>query len=130
MKKIVCLLFVTVIFSCTKDKEYTHSFYINNKHSVAIDVSSSVSNFSRLNNTTTIVTYDDHIESGQAFLLREKTVWDKTEDIILTDYFDKIEIYSGNNKSNKEVMDIKKWEKNKLSDTKIQYTLQVDSTYF
>lgn len=125
MNKFLIVIVLLLCVSCGKDNYKKTEFFLQNNCEYAIEVKSSV--IVRYKSEVVEQSLTDFIKSGQLFSMRNIAV---SENFKINDVFNKFEIYKGSSKSTYDVMDKSNWFQTLSSETKDEYTLYVDSTYF
>ena len=120
-------LTLMLLLSCDKNKMKTADFIIQNSTNSQIMVYSCA--YSRTGNGD--ITYKcltDYISSGTTQSMRalEK---DDAENVKVNDMFEVIEISQNGTKTGKNIFDDALWVKS-ISDSKVEYKLTVDTTFF
>ncbi len=110
-----------LLFGCSKSK-FTHKLIIINKCSASIICHSAVTTYNTSNGTKSTVSFNDPITINASFNLRN---FKADKDIVLTDYFDKIQLEKSGIISSKDFRASNFWVKKETGSNEIEWTLTV-----
>ena len=130
MKRIIVFMSAILLIVCTgcfKDEDYKSTeFFLKNNCDQTIEVTSSawVRYFDDQFVEETLV---DYVSSGETLSMRKMNL---VEDFSMNTVFSKIEIRMGNQLSPIDALNRDNWVKTLTSDSKDEYTLTVDESFF
>lgn len=126
IKKSFFGILLIVLFSSCENKVYHPSeFFLINECKFPIEVRSSA--LVRYSDGYQEESIRDLVLSGDTLSLRRIRA---TDSVNISDVFTKIEIYKESKLSKINIMDIKKWNRNKISEKKIEFTLKIKPNSF
>lgn len=119
------IIFILLFSSCENKIYHPSEFFLINKCDYPIEVRSSA--LVRYSDGYKEESIRDLVLSGDTLSLRRIRA---TDSVNISDVFTKLEIYKESKLWNIDIMDIKKWNRNKISEEKIEFTFEIKPNSF